>query len=39
MNIALINNNDIYIFAHLSAILNVYKLDKHLIDRHGSVNK
>ena len=34
-----IKNNDIYIFANLSAILNLCKLNNHLIERCGSQNK
>ena len=39
VKIALIKNNSIYIFAHLSAILNVCKLDNHLNERYESINK
>ena len=39
MKIALINNNDVYIFAHLSAILNICKLDNHPKERCASVNE
>ena len=38
MKMALIKNNDIYIFADLSAILNI-KLDNDIMERRGSVNK
>ena len=37
MKIALIKNNGMHIFAHLSAILNLCKLDHHLMERCGSV--
>ena len=33
----MIKNNDIYVIANLSAILNVFKLDNHLMERRGSV--
>ena len=36
---ALIKNNDIYIFAILSAILNLCKLYNHVVERRGSVHK
>ena len=39
MNMALIKNNDIYIFAHLAAILNLCKLYNHPFERCASVNK
>ena len=39
MKMALIKNNDIYIFAHFSAILNLCKLDHYLMVRCGSANK
>ena len=39
MKIALIKNNDVYIFSHLSTILNLCKLDNHPMERCGSVNK
>ena len=39
MKIALIKNNDIYIFAQLSAVLDSCKLDNHPVERCGSVNK
>ena len=39
MKMALIKNNDIYIFAHLAAILNLRKLDNHPMERCGSENK
>ena len=39
MKIALIKNNDIYIFANLSAILDLCKLDNRPVERCGSVNK
>ena len=39
MKMALIKNNDIYIFANLSAIFNLYKLDNHPIERCWSENK
>ena len=39
VKMALIKNNDIYIFANLSAILNLCKLDNHLIERSWSVSK
>ena len=39
VKMAPIKNNDIYIFANLSAILNLCKLDNHLMERCGSVNK
>ena len=39
MKMALIKNNDMYIFAHLSAILNLCKSYDHLIETCGSVNK
>ena len=32
MKMAVIKNNDIYIFTHLSAILNLCKLDNHLLE-------
>ena len=35
----LIKNNDIYIFAHLSAILNLCNLDNHPTERCGSISK
>ena len=38
VKMALIKKN-IYIFANLSAILNLWKLDNHLMERCGSVNK
>ena len=39
VKMALIKNNDIYIFANLAAILNLCKLDNHLMERCQSVNK
>ena len=39
MKMAPIKNNDIYIFVHLSAILNLCKLYNHPIERCQSVNK
>jgi len=39
VKIALIKNKDIYIFSHLSAILNLCKLDDHPMERCRSVNK
>ena len=39
VKMALIKNNDIYIFAHLSAILNLCKLCNHPIERCVFVNK
>ena len=39
MKMALIKNNDIYIFANVSAMLNLCKLDNHLMERCGPVNK
>ena len=39
MKIALITNNNIYIFAHLSGISNSCKVDNHLMERCGLVNK
>ena len=39
MKMALIKNNDIYICANLAAIFNLCKLDNHLMERCGSVNK
>ena len=39
MKIALIKNNDIYIFAHLQAILSLCKLDNHPMEICGSVNE
>ena len=39
MKMALIKNNDIYIFANLSAILNLCKFYNHPIEICGSVNK
>ena len=35
----MIKNNDIYIFAHLSAILKLWKLDNQPVERCESVNK
>ena len=37
MKMAVIKNNDIYVFANLSAILNFCKLVNHLMGRCGSV--
>ena len=39
MKMTVIKNNDIYIFVNLSAILNLFKLDNHLMERCGSENK
>ena len=39
MKMAVIKNNDIYIFAHLSAILNLCKLDRHIMERCVCVHK
>ena len=39
MKMALVKNNDIYIFAHLAAILNLCKLYNHPFERCGSKKK
>ena len=39
MKMVLIKNNDIYIFAQLSAILNLCKLDNYLIEIYWPINK
>ena len=39
VKMALIKNNDIYICVNASAMLNLCKLDNHLMKRRGSVNK
>ena len=39
VKIALINNYDIYIFAHVSAILNLCKFDHHPMERCVSDSK
>ena len=39
VNMTVIKNNNIYIFANFSAILNLCKLDNHLMERCGSENK